>query len=152
MQGKVVAPPQTPSSASRIRMSGPAGPKPRDLANGLSRRRLDWGAGAKPLALGLLAATLLTATPAFAADTARPLPPGLDQEMWAGISYGDALLGLALLSGGTVALAWATGSTATALTVAAAAAITFVVYDPGPVPPAGTPSEALPELAPGGKN
>ena len=117
----------------------------------MSRRCLDWGAGAKPLAFALF----LAASPALAAEpsaSARPLPPGLDQELWAGISYGDALLGLALLGGGTVALAWATGSTATALTVAAAAAITFVVYDPGPVPPAGTPSEALPELTPGGKD
>jgi hypothetical protein len=84
---------------------------------------------------------------------ARPAPASaLEQEVWAGISYGDALTGLALLAGGGVVVAWATGSTAVALTVAAAAAITFVAYDPGPVPPVTAPSEALPELVPGRKD
>ena len=113
--------------------------------------------GAPRLALALV----LAATPAaaWAADPAPPEPvarpaptSALDQEVWAGISYGDALTGLALLAGGGVVVAWATGSTAVALTVAAAAAIPFVAYDPGPVPPVTAPSEALPELVPGRKD
>lgn len=99
----------------------------------------------------LLAAALLAVPPLAAPARADPPPAPLAQEMWAGISYGDALLGLAILGAGGVVIAWATGSTVTALTVAAAAAATYVAYDPGPVPPVTTPSEALPELAPGGR-
>ena len=112
-----------------------------------------------------LAAVLLTATPTLAAPPAAPSPAAspdpprslpaslLDQEIWAGISYDDALAGLAILGGGAAVVALATGSTATALTVAAAVAATFIAYDPGPPPPVTTPSEALPELAqPPGKN
>jgi hypothetical protein len=98
-------------------------------------------------------AFLLTAAPAAWAAELPPAPVSpMQQEVWAGISYGDALTGLALLAGGGVVVAWATGSTAVALTVAAAAAITFVAYDPGPVPPVTAPSEALPELVPGRKD
>jgi hypothetical protein len=95
---------------------------------------------------------MLSGVPARAADERPPPTSALEQEAFAGISYGDALTGLALLAGGGVVVAWATGSTAIALTVAAAAAITFVAYDPGPVPPVTAPSEALPELVPGRKD
>lgn len=102
-------------------------------------------------AVAALAAALLAAPPAVAPALAAPPPAPLEQEFWAGISYGDALLGLAILGGSGVVIAWATGSAATALTVAAAAAAAYAAYDPGPVPPVTTPSEALPELAPGGR-
>jgi hypothetical protein len=112
------------------------------------------GSRGKAPGLAFAFAALLTAAPAWAAEPETRPPPvsPLQQEMWAGISYGDALTGLAMLAGGGVVVAWATGSTAVALTVAAAAAITFVAYDPGPVPPVTAPPEALPELIPGRKD
>jgi hypothetical protein len=96
-------------------------------------------------AVAALAAALLAAPPAIAPARAAPPPAPLEQEFWAGISYGDALLGLAILGGSGVVIAWVTGSAATGLTVAAAAAAAYVAYDPGPVPPVTTPSEALPD-------
>jgi len=54
--GKVGAPPQTPSRACVPRTTGPRGPRPLNLSNGLQRPCLCWGSrGQSPLALLLRA-------------------------------------------------------------------------------------------------
>lgn len=55
----------------------------------------------------------------------------LDQEFWAGVSYRDALIGLAVLGTGGTAIALLTRSTVVTATAAVAAAATYFAYDPG---------------------
>jgi len=63
--------------------------------------------------------------------TASPAVLPLDQEMWAGVSYRQALFGVVALGGGGVVVAWLTGSTIAGIAAAAAVAAAYVVYDPG---------------------
>jgi hypothetical protein len=63
--------------------------------------------------------------------TAPPAVLPLDQEMWAGVSYRQALFGVAVLGGGGVVVAWLTGSTIAGISAAVAVAAAYVVYDPG---------------------
>lgn len=60
----------------------------------------------------------------------RVIPP-LDQEMWAGVSYREALVGLAALGGGAVIVTWLTGSAISGIVAAASLGAAYVVYDPG---------------------
>jgi hypothetical protein len=60
----------------------------------------------------------------------RVIPP-LDQEMWAGVSYREALVGLAALGGGAVVVTWLTGSAISGIVAAASLGAAYVVYDPG---------------------
>jgi len=57
--------------------------------------------------------------------------PALDQEMWAGVSYREALAGVAILGGSAVVVAWLSGSTIAGVTAAASIAAAYIVYDPG---------------------
>ncbi len=57
--------------------------------------------------------------------------PALDQEMWAGVSYREALAGVAILGGSAVVVAWLSGSTIAGITAAASIAAAYIVYDPG---------------------
>jgi hypothetical protein len=79
-------------------------------------------------------------------NEAGPNASASDQEIWAGISLGDAVAGAALLGGGAVVIAVITGSTTLAIAAAAATAFAFVAYDPG-TPSLVSPSD-LPTLFP----
>ena len=80
----------------------------------------------------LLAAVLLTAAPSIAAPPpAPPAPALLDQEVWAGISYRDAIFGVAAMATGGAAISWITGSTVLAVSTVVAVGLSYVVYDPG---------------------
>ena len=87
---------------------------------------------------------------------AKPEPPRvtaprvidpLDQEMWAGVSYRQALAGIAILGGGAAVVTWLTGSSITGITAAVTLAAAYVVYDPG-VTGVRSPSDlpTLPEM------
>jgi hypothetical protein len=54
----------------------------------------------------------------------------LDREMWAGVSYREALAGLVVLSGSAVLVTWLSGSAIAGMTAAASLAAAYVVYDP----------------------
>ncbi len=98
-----------------------------------------------PRALVLVGAlTLAVPHPSFAqsASTAnspvsgRPIMaprivPPLDQEIWAGVSYRQALLGVAVLGGSALLVGWLTSSAISGITAAASLAAAYVVYDPG---------------------
>lgn len=89
----------------------------------------------------LLSAVVLTATPSMAAPPAAP--PLLDQEVWAGISYRDAIFGVAALATGGAAISWITGSTVLAVSTVVAVGLSYIVYDPGVtgvVAPSDTPN------------
>jgi hypothetical protein len=75
-----------------------------------------------------LAAELQSASAAVAG---WPSLPALDDELWAGVSYRDALVGAVVLGSGAAVVSFLTGSTASAVTAAVAVAITYVAYDPG---------------------
>ena len=70
-------------------------------------------------------------------DVQRYLPSfetdNLDLEMWAGISYRDALLGVAAIGGGAMLVTWLTGSAISGMTAAAALGAAYIFYDPGPI-------------------
>ena len=72
----------------------------------------------------------------------------LDREAWAGISYREAIVGLAALGGGAVVVTWLTSSVISGITAAAAVAAGYVIYDPG-VTGVLSPSDLpkLPDLA-----
>jgi hypothetical protein len=95
---------------------------------------------ARRVLLVVLTAALLAGAlqPSLAQSTApvivaRPAVPMLDQEVWAGISYRDAMVGLVALGGGAVVVTWLAGSTISGITAAAAVAAAYLVYDPGPI-------------------
>jgi hypothetical protein len=70
----------------------------------------------------------------------------LDQELWAGVSYREALVGLAILAGGAVVVTWLTGSTVAGLTAAGSVGAAYVVYDDPSLPSILTPND-LPSLS-----
>lgn len=57
--------------------------------------------------------------------------PPLDQEMWAGVSYRQALFGVVALGGSAVLVTWLAGSAISGITAAVSLAAAYVVYDPG---------------------
>ena len=80
-----------------------------------------------------------------------PVPPimaprdvaPLDREMWAGVSYREALAGLVVLGGSAVLVTWLSGSAIAGMTAAASLAAAYVVYDPevtGVLAPSDIPS------------
>src|SRR5579871_4262238 len=78
--------------------------------------------------------TLLTVSvPAFAQKPvpAAPVVSPLDQEVWAGITYRQALVGVAVLAGGGIVAGWLADSAVVGVTAAATVAAAYVVYDPG---------------------
>ena len=102
----------------------------------------------------LVAGILLGAiTPGFAESAVapvvapRPVAP-IDREAWAGISYREALVGLAVLGGGGIVVTWLSGSVISGITAAAALSAGYIVYDPG-VTGVRSPSDlpTLPDLA-----
>lgn len=60
----------------------------------------------------------------------RVVPP-LDQEMWAGVSYRQALFGVVVLGGSAALVTWLTSSAISGITAAVSLAAAYVVYDPG---------------------
>ncbi len=74
-----------------------------------------------------------------------PAVPALDQEMWAGVSYRQALFGVVALGGGGIVVAWLTGSTISGIAAAVAVAAAYVVFDPG-VTGVGSPDD-MPSLS-----
>lgn len=87
---------------------------------------------------GLLAVTSPCA--AFAQSSDVPAAPRLmapravaplDQEMWAGVSYREALVGLAALGGGALVVTWLSGSAISGIVAAASLGAAYIVYDPG---------------------
>jgi hypothetical protein len=84
----------------------------------------------------------IVAPPIVAPHVVAPL----DQELWAGVSYREALVGLAVLAGGAVIVTWLTGSTIAGLTAAGSLGAAYVVYDDPSVPGILTPND-LPSLS-----
>jgi hypothetical protein len=87
----------------------------------------------------------IVAPPIVAPHVVAPL----DQELWAGVSYREALVGLAVLAGGAVIVTWLTGSTIAGLTAAGSLGAAYVVYDDPNVPGILTPNDlpSLPDLS-----
>lgn len=82
------------------------------------------------------AGLLTISVPAFAQSAPTPVsaPPvvsPLDQEVWAGITYRQALTGIVVLAGGAAVATWLTDSAIAGVTAAATVAAAYVVYDPG---------------------
>jgi hypothetical protein len=111
---------------------------------------------ARPVLLAGMVSVALAQTAHAQAPVAKLEPPRitaprvvepLDQEMWAGVSYRQALAGLAILGGGAAVVTWLTGSSITGITAAVTLAAAYVVYDPG-VTGVRSPSDlpTLPEL------
>lgn len=88
------------------------------------------------LTLALPHASFAQAVPGAGAASGRPIMAPrvvapLDQEMWAGVSYRQALFGAAVLGGSAVLVGWLTSSAISGITAAVSLAAAYVVYDPG---------------------
>lgn len=97
--------------------------------------------GIRVLGVGISGALLIGGPAASAAGLSAPTPPAapaasdttsvLEREFWAGVSYRDALLGLAVLGSGGAVIALLTRSVVATATATVAAAVTYFAYDPG---------------------
>jgi hypothetical protein len=88
---------------------------------------------AQPVRAQTASAPMIAPAPAIAPTpviTSRHVA-SLDREVWAGISYREAIVGLAVLGGGAAVVTWLTSSVISGMTAAVAVAAGYVIYDPG---------------------
>ena len=83
-------------------------------------------------AAGMLASAAIPVR-AEPARVTRPAVPAMDQEAWAGITYRETLIGLAVLGGGAIVVGWLTGSAISGISAAAAVAAGYLIFDPEPI-------------------